>query len=197
MTLLNLAILIKTDGELETARLMYQRAIEIWEKKLGPEHPNTESAYLNYGILLYETGEAGAAVPILESVVATRGKRLGPDNRRMTGPLYHLAKAEQAAGNLPRTRALLERVLKLDETTYGPDHAEVAADLDFDRRYETCQTFWIMDRHLAGAFGNPGLSPLLGRAYVDQQDLAGLGAPQRLDRANDIAATGKGRPRAQ
>ncbi len=40
----NLALLLRTQGELDAARPLYERALAIWERVLGPDHPDTAAS---------------------------------------------------------------------------------------------------------------------------------------------------------
>jgi hypothetical protein len=40
-SLSNLAALLRSQGDVASARLLEERALEIYEKALGPEHPHT------------------------------------------------------------------------------------------------------------------------------------------------------------
>jgi Tetratricopeptide repeat len=43
LSLRNLAVLLEAEGDLTGARLLYERTLAIYEKALGPEHPNATS----------------------------------------------------------------------------------------------------------------------------------------------------------
>ena len=38
-----MGVLNEQDGEKDKARALYSRALTIYEKRLGPDHPNTQS----------------------------------------------------------------------------------------------------------------------------------------------------------
>jgi len=52
MTLNNLAVLLKANGQREAAAQLYQRALQIFEQTLGPEHPKVITCRENYARLL-------------------------------------------------------------------------------------------------------------------------------------------------
>ncbi|MFQ5818178.1 MAG: tetratricopeptide repeat protein, partial [Terriglobia bacterium] len=43
------------------AEPLYQRSLAIWEKALGPEHPDVATALENYAALLRKTGRRAEA----------------------------------------------------------------------------------------------------------------------------------------
>ncbi len=56
------------------AEPLYQRALAIWEKALGPEHPNVATALENYAALLRETGRNDGAAEMESRANAIRAK---------------------------------------------------------------------------------------------------------------------------
>jgi hypothetical protein len=52
MTLNNLAVLLKKQGEYEEAAALYRRAIAIFEAALGAEHPKVVTCQKNLEALL-------------------------------------------------------------------------------------------------------------------------------------------------
>jgi tetratricopeptide (TPR) repeat protein len=62
----NLAVLYRDQGRYAQAEPLFQRALAIWEKALGPEHPNVATALENYARLFREM-KRGAAARELEA----------------------------------------------------------------------------------------------------------------------------------
>jgi tetratricopeptide (TPR) repeat protein len=60
----NLAELYRVQGKYAEVELLYQRALAIREKALGPEHPNVAQSLENYAVLLQETGRGAEAAPL-------------------------------------------------------------------------------------------------------------------------------------
>ena len=79
-TLNNLANLLSNQGDLQGARPLYERALAIHEKALGPEHPNTAQSLNNLAALLRDQGDPIGARPLYERVLAIREKVLGPEH---------------------------------------------------------------------------------------------------------------------
>ncbi len=57
-TLSNLAVAMQGQGELDAAKVMYQRALSILEATLGPNHPDAAATLGNLGVLLNQQGKA-------------------------------------------------------------------------------------------------------------------------------------------
>ena len=56
------------------AEPLYQRALAIWEKALGPEHPNVATSLENYAALLRNMNREAEAVQMEAHAKAIRGK---------------------------------------------------------------------------------------------------------------------------
>jgi tetratricopeptide (TPR) repeat protein len=70
---------------------LYERALAIWEKQLGPDHPDTATSLNNLAGLLQAQGDFGGARPLYERALAIREKQLGPDHPATAASLNNLA----------------------------------------------------------------------------------------------------------
>ena len=61
MTLNNLAVFYKTAKQYDKAEAYYRRALSVFEKGLGPEHPKVAFTRENYAKLLRRMGRAEEA----------------------------------------------------------------------------------------------------------------------------------------
>jgi len=52
----NLATLYYAQGQFDDAEALFQRALAIWEKVLGPEHPDVATSLDNLAQLYYAQG---------------------------------------------------------------------------------------------------------------------------------------------
>ncbi len=73
--LINLAALYNDQGRYAEAEPLYERALAILEKTLGPEHPNLASTLENYSALLREVGRDAEAADMEARAEAIRAKR--------------------------------------------------------------------------------------------------------------------------
>ncbi|RME56738.1 MAG: tetratricopeptide repeat-containing protein, partial [Deltaproteobacteria bacterium] len=129
LTLNNLALLLHEEGDYVAARPLYERALAIWEKALGPDHPNVATVLNNLAFLLKVQGDYVAARPLYERALAIREKALGPDHPNVASTLHNLASLLQAEGEYTAARPLYERALTIYEKALGPDHPNVARTL--------------------------------------------------------------------
>ena len=60
----DLALLYKNQGRYGEAEPLYQRALAICEKALGPDHPDTATTRASYAGLLRKTGRGAEAANV-------------------------------------------------------------------------------------------------------------------------------------
>jgi tetratricopeptide (TPR) repeat protein len=112
------------------ARPLYERALSIREKVLGPEHPHTATSLNNLAVLRYNSGDLAAARPLFERALAVREKVRGPEHPDTATSLNNLALLLQAQGDLAAARPLYERALAIYEKVLGPEHPDTATSLN-------------------------------------------------------------------
>jgi tetratricopeptide (TPR) repeat protein len=112
------------------ARPLYERALAINEKMLGPDHPDTALSLNNLALLLQDQDELAAARASHERALAIREKVLGPDHPDTAESLNNLALSLQALGDLAGARPLFERSLAIYQKVLGPEHPSTATSLN-------------------------------------------------------------------
>lgn len=80
VSLNNLANLYCNQGKYAQAETLYQRALAIREKVLGPEHPDTITADLNLALLYRNKGDHSKAASLFKHLIATI------ENMKVTNP---------------------------------------------------------------------------------------------------------------
>jgi hypothetical protein len=75
-----LATLLHALSELAAARALFERALDIHEQVLGPDHPTTSRSLNGLALLLRDQGDPAAARPLFERALAIRERVLGPDH---------------------------------------------------------------------------------------------------------------------
>ena len=86
---------------------MYERALQIREKALGPEHPDTVTSLNNLAALHQDMGAPAKAVPLYERVVKIKEKTPGPDHPDTAISLTNLALVYQGLGEYDKALPLL------------------------------------------------------------------------------------------
>ncbi|MGO9740479.1 MAG: tetratricopeptide repeat protein, partial [Roseiarcus sp.] len=112
------------------ARSLFQRALAIREKALGPEHPDTATSLNNLALLLRAQGDLAGARPLFERALAIREKALGREHPATATSLNNLAELLRTQGDLAGARPLCERALAIYEKALGPEHPDTAQSLN-------------------------------------------------------------------
>ncbi len=66
--------MLRAQGKYAVAEPLYKRALAIWEKALGPEHPDVATALENYAALLRKAGRGEEAAKLEARAKAIRAK---------------------------------------------------------------------------------------------------------------------------
>jgi tetratricopeptide (TPR) repeat protein len=101
---------------------LYERALAICEKALGPEHPATGESLNDLALLLKNPDDLATARPLFERNVAICEKALGPEHPKTAQSVNNLALLLQVAGDLATARPLYERALAMWENVLGHAH---------------------------------------------------------------------------
>jgi tetratricopeptide (TPR) repeat protein len=113
-----------------SARPLFERALSIDEKVLGPMDPATAESLSNLATLLEAQGDLAGARPLYARALSIRERVLGPENLGTATSLNSLARLYHLQGELNAARALTERALLIREKVLGPDHPDTAKGLD-------------------------------------------------------------------
>ncbi|MER0204859.1 MAG: tetratricopeptide repeat protein, partial [Nitrosomonas sp.] len=116
-------------GRYTEALSLAQQALEVAEKTLGPEHPDTATSLLAIGLLYDELGELDKVEPFYQRALSIREKALDPEHPDMAQSLHNLASLYDAQGQYTKAELLFERALAIREKVLGPEHPDVALSL--------------------------------------------------------------------
>jgi tetratricopeptide (TPR) repeat protein len=157
------------------ARPLFERALAIREKALGPDHPDVAASLNNLAGLMQEQGDFTDALPLFERALAIREKALGPTHPNVASSLNNLARLLQTKGDFAGARPLYDRALAIREATVGPDHPYTALSLS----------------NLAGLLRTQGdvaaARPLCERALAIRERVLGPDHPDTATSLNEIA----------
>jgi tetratricopeptide (TPR) repeat protein len=121
---------LRMAGDYQAALPLYERALAIREKVLGPDHPNTAQSLNNLAALLQYQGDYQAALPYFKRALAIREKVLGPNHPDTAQSLNNLAGLLRDQGDYQAALPLYERALAIREKVLGPDHPNTATSLN-------------------------------------------------------------------
>ncbi len=158
----------------EPAKPLLQKALEIREDQLGPNHPDVATSLDHLGEVDWLGGDYAAAQAALERALAIREKAFGPDDLSVAAALDDLGSVLVSQGEFKTAEPVLRRALAIREKALGPDDLLVAASLD-DLGVLTLDRF------------DPAVAePLLRRALAIREARLGADHPEVAVSANGL-----------
>ena len=94
---------------------MFKRALAIYEKAAGPEHPAVATLLNNLGQVGKVQGRYAKAEPLIKRSLAIREKVLGADHPDVARSLNNLAELYEGDGRLADAEPLYQRALSIRE----------------------------------------------------------------------------------
>ncbi len=91
------------------ARRLYERALSIWEKSLGVDHPKVATALVNLARFHSRAGNYDDAGPLLARALAIQQKELGPEHPDVAHTLSSLAELAARTGATSEAFAIAAR----------------------------------------------------------------------------------------
>lgn len=118
----NLAVVLDTRGELETAETLYRESIDLGDKVLGPQHPNTFLQRINLGLMLALHGRPDEAEPMLVPMLEHCRAELGDGALETRQAAEALARLRQVQGRLDEAAGLARIAYDSCLAAHGPGH---------------------------------------------------------------------------
>ena len=106
-----------------------QRSIDVRERLLGPEHPDTSRSVNNLANLLSESGDYVDARPLYERVVRIQEATLKPDDPTLAKTYNNLANLISDMGDYAGSFPMYERALAIKEKAHGPEDPQLISTL--------------------------------------------------------------------
>src|SRR5271165_960616 len=125
-----LGLLLKTKARHAEAEPLYRRALAIFEKSFGRDHPDVAGGLNNLALLLTATNRHAEAEPLYRRALTIDEKSFGPDHPRVATGLNNLALLLEATNRHAEAEPLYRRALAIYEKSLGPDHPDVATGLN-------------------------------------------------------------------
>jgi tetratricopeptide (TPR) repeat protein len=161
-------------SDFKAARLGFERALAIWERDRGPDHPDTAVGLNNLAYLLHNQGELTAAERLYRRALAIWEQALGPEHPDAAQGLSSLGVLLWSRGDLGAARPILERVLAFWQGL-APDHRHTALSL------HNLGTLLRDQGELATA------RPLYERALAIREQVLGIDHPDTAMSLNNLA----------
>jgi tetratricopeptide (TPR) repeat protein len=121
------AVFLVAAGHHDGAESICRRALEIDERLLGSEHPDTAKDLNNLAMVLRAQGDYDSAASYLKRALAIQEKTLGPDHTDIAVTLANLGEVlGYCKANPKEAIPILRRALAIKEQTQGSSHPETA-----------------------------------------------------------------------
>ena len=117
----NTALALESKGDAEGAEPLFRSALEIAEKSLGPDNPDTAGSLNNLAGLLESKGDYAGAEPLYRRALAIAEKSLGPEHPNTATSLDNLAGLLESEGDYAGAEPLYRRALAIAGRVLGPD----------------------------------------------------------------------------
>ncbi|KAF4920291.1 Kinesin light chain, partial [Colletotrichum fructicola] len=114
--------LYSDQGRLKEAEAMYDRALQGYEKALGPDHTSTLNSVHSLGILYSDQGRLKEAEAMYDRALQGYEKALGPDHKSTLNTVNNLGLLYYNQGRLKEAEAMYDRALQGYEKALGPEH---------------------------------------------------------------------------
>ena len=109
-------------GKLTEAESMYQRALQGYEKALGPEHTSTLNTINNLGALYADQGKLAKAESMYQHALEGYEKAWGPAHTSILDIVNNLGNLYADQGKLAEAESMYQRALLGYEMAWGSQH---------------------------------------------------------------------------
>ncbi|KAI3336292.1 kinesin light chain [Xylariaceae sp. AK1471] len=118
----NLAYLYSSQAKLNEAEEMYRRALQSYEKVLGPDHTSTLNTVNNLGVLYWRQDKLNEAEEMYQRALQGRERALGPDHTSTLDIVNNIGVLYWRQDKLNEAEEMYQRALQGRERALGPDH---------------------------------------------------------------------------
>ena len=121
---------LRQKGKYDDALPPAERALEIREQLLGPDHAAVADALHALAVLYDNKGDYAKAEPLNVRALAIREHALGPDHPDVAKTLNNLAWIYGVRHDFVKAELFYQRSMAIQEKALGADHQEVATTLN-------------------------------------------------------------------
>jgi tetratricopeptide (TPR) repeat protein len=100
-------------GKYDRAVVVAQKALQVAEQNVGPDHPDVATSLNNLAELYRTQGDYAKAEPLYKRSLAISEKALGPDHPDVATSLEHLAVLYRATKRNAEAEALEKRAARI------------------------------------------------------------------------------------
>ncbi|XP_022778094.1 nephrocystin-3-like, partial [Stylophora pistillata] len=113
-------------GDLKQAKGCLERALDVWLKKLGPDHVDVAACHDNLGGVYQQLGDLKGAKDCHDRALDIRMKKLGPEHVDVAMSYCNLGLLHWQLGDLNQAKDCHKRALDVSLKKLGPEHNDVA-----------------------------------------------------------------------
>ncbi|WP_247116052.1 tetratricopeptide repeat protein [Marinobacter sp. S6332] len=122
-----LGLLQKLSGNVGPAYNLFQKAVKVNERALGPEHPNTAATIANLAILLDGMGDPfDSAEQLFRRAVEINERAFGPEHSSTISSINNLVSFLSEHNDFYTAEPLFRKALEITERIFGSDHPSTA-----------------------------------------------------------------------
>jgi CHAT domain-containing protein/lipopolysaccharide biosynthesis regulator YciM len=170
------AIKLYEQGKYNEAEPLAKRSLDIFEKALGPNHPDVATSLNNLAQLYYSQGNYSAAEPLYKRSLDITEKALGSNHPDVATSLNNLAQLYYSQGNYSAAEPLFKRSLDITEKALGSNHPDVATSLN-----NLAQLYYSQGNYSAA-------EPLFKRSLSIREKALGSNHPDVATSLNNLAS---------
>ena len=163
-------------GDYPQAIRQVERAMALFESKLGADHPDTLNTRNDLALAYLDGGRAAKAIPLFEQTLKQREAKLGADHPGTFTARNNLANAYWSAGRAAEAILLHEQTLKQMEAKLGVDHPDTLTSCN-----NLAAGYWY-------AGGTAEAIPLFEQTLKHCEAKLGADHPDTLISRNNLAA---------
>jgi tetratricopeptide (TPR) repeat protein len=152
-----------------------QRCLELYERVLGPEHPDTLISVNNLAGLYYHQGRYAEAEPLYERALRDRERVLGPEHPDTLSSVNNLALLYNNQGRYAEAEPLYVQGLRDRERVLGPEHPDTLSSVN-----NLAALYYSQGRYAEA-------EPLYERALGACERVLGPEHPSTLSSVNNLA----------
>jgi len=112
------------------AQLLLQQAVEIRQRVLGPEHPDTLKSMNNLAIVLWHEGHYADAEKLHRETLDIRRRVLGPEHPDTLNSMNILAVVLDEEGHYADAEKLYRGTLDIQRRVLGPEHPDTLQSMN-------------------------------------------------------------------
>ncbi|KAM7275640.1 hypothetical protein ACFE04_017506 [Oxalis oulophora] len=109
------------------ATIYQQKALDINERELGLDHPDTMKSYGDLAVFYYRLQHTELALKYVKRALYLLHLTCGPSHPNTAATYINVAMMEEGLGNVHIALRYLHKALKCNQKLLGPDHIQTAA----------------------------------------------------------------------